>query len=248
LSVIDDLLNSVNVDNFSTPVSEVLIGLHWTAVRSQRTGLAATNNELSCCMAEDMEGAGYLQQRSAQELAGLLRSSQPLQMSLGMAALNSLIPLNEQAGVELNARDVILERGRGKNVALIGHFHFVEEVRRRAAQLWVLELNPTGGDLPAADAPKLLPQADVIGLTGSTLLNGTFDALARLFPPKAVVVMLGPTTPPSQVLFDYGVDVLAGTEVVDPTTLFHYVGQGASLRKVDGIRRFTLVKDLTLVK
>ncbi len=248
MSVIDDLLNSVRLDRLDTPVQDVLIGLHWTAVRSRRTGLAVTHSDLPCCLAEDMPGAGCLHQHSAWELATFLHSPYPLQMSVGMAALNSLIAPDEREGVELNARDLMLKRGRGKKVALIGHFHFTEELRREAAQLWVLELQPMAGDLPATDAPVLLPQADVIGLTATTLLNGTFDGLARLFPPKALVVMLGPTTPLSRILFDYGVDVLAGTEVVDPVTLFHYIGQGSSLRHVPGIRRFTLVKNSTLVK
>jgi uncharacterized protein len=180
-------------------------------------------------------------------LAVWVQSPHPLQVSLGMAALNSLLPLNQLEGVELNAKDLILEHGRDKKVALVGHFHFAEELRRTAAQLWVLELNPTTGDLPTTAAPDLLPQAEVIGLTASTLLNGTFDSLSRLFPPQAVVVMLGPTTPLSPVLFDYGVDVLAGSEVVDPVTLFHYIGQGSSLRKVCGLRRLTLVKDSALL-
>jgi uncharacterized protein (DUF4213/DUF364 family) len=246
LSVIDDLLNSVRLDRLDTPVQDVLIGLHWTAVRSRRTGLAATHNDLPCCLAEDMPGAGDLHRHSAWELAALLHSSNPLQMSVGMAALNSLISPDETEGVELNARDLILERGRGKKIALIGHFHFTEALRQEAAQLWVMELQPMAGDLPATDAPVLLPQADVIGLTATTLLNGTFEALSRLFSPKAFVMMLGPTTPLNRTLFDYGVDVLAGTEVVDPVTLFHYIGQGSSLRQVPGIRRFTLVKDPAL--
>ena len=98
------------------------------------------------------------------------------------------------------------------------------------------------GDMPAEAAPELIPQADVIGLTASTLLNGTFESLSALFPPRALVVMMGPSTPLSHVLFDYGVTMLAGTLVTEPETALRYVTQGSSLHRLPGLRRFTMMK------
>ena len=80
----------------------------------------------------------------------------------------------------------------------------------------MLELEPQGDDLPAAAAPEVLPQADVVGITGSTLANGTLEGLLALCRPEATVVLIGPTTPLSTVLFDYGADVLCGVLVDDP--------------------------------
>jgi uncharacterized protein len=159
-----------------------------------------------------------------------------------MAALNSLIEVNEADSVEINAREVNLERGRGKNVATIGHFSFTDALREVAANTWVLELNPTPGDVPAERAPELIPQADVIGLTAGTLLNGTFESLAKLFSPQALVVMLGPSTPLSPVLFDFGVTMLGGALVTNPAAAFHYIGPGSSLHSVPGVKRITLMK------
>jgi uncharacterized protein len=242
MAVLDDLLSSVTVDLPDIPAQDVLVGLFWTAVYGQRVGLAATPTDTACCFASDVNGVGGLHQRTVNGLASLLHSTHPLEVTIGMAALNSLIEVNENDGVEMNARDVLLERGRGKTVVTVGHFPFTDALREVAAQLWVLELNPTPGDQPAEAAGALIPQADVIGLTASTLLNGTFESLSRLFPSKALVVMLGPSTPLSNVLFDYGVHILGGALVTDPATALRYIGQGSSLHRVPGIRRFTLVK------
>lgn len=242
MAVIDDLLSGALSGALDFPVHDVLVGLYWTAVCGRRVGLAATPSDTRCCRTNEIGGVGRLHHRSINELVSLLKSTHPLEVSIGMAALNAQIDVNEEDGVELNVRDLLLERGRGKTVVTIGHFPFTDALRQAAARLWVLELEPKDDDQPAEAAPDLIPQADVIGLTASTLLNGTFDALARLFPPGAVVAMLGPSTPLSHVLFDYGVTILGGVVVRDPETAFHYVGQGSTLHGVPGIQRFTMAK------
>lgn len=242
MTVLDDLLNSVTPGALDIPARDVLVGLYWTAVHGAKVGLAATPADITCCFSEDVKNAGQLHTRSVGELAAGLRSSHPLEVTIGMAALNSLIAVNEADGVAINAREVILERGRGKNVATIGHFPFTDALREVAVNTWVLELHPTEGDVPAERAPELLPQAHVIGLTATTLLNGTFESLAKLFPPAALVVMLGPSTPLSTVLFDYGVTMLGGSLVTDPAAVLRYIGQGSSLHSVPGVKRMTLMK------
>jgi uncharacterized protein (DUF4213/DUF364 family) len=241
MPIVDDLLSSAATGS-DIPAREVLVGLYWTAVRGLKVGLAATPADIACRFAEDVPGAGQLHTRSVGELAQGLRAQHPLEVAIGMAALNALIEVNEANGVEINAREVILERGHGKNVVTVGHFPFTAALREVAANTWVLELNPRGDDVPAERAPELIPRADVIGLTASTLMNGTFESLAKLFPPQALVVMLGPSTPLSTVLFDYGITLLGGSLVTDPDTALHYIGQGSPLHKAPGVKRITLMK------
>ena len=242
MTVIDDLLSGLPAETKHIPAGDVLVGLYWTAVVGQRLGLAATLTDSTCCWATDVANVGQLHQQTAYDLAAGLRSDHPLEVAIGMAALNALLPVSEQAGVELNARDVLLERGRDRTVVTVGHFPFTDALREVAAKLWVLELNPGEDDQPASAAPELLPQADVIGLTATTLLNGTFETLYKLFPSTALVVMLGPSTPLSSMLFDYGVTILGGALVDDPESVLRYVGQGTSLHRVPGLRRFTMMK------
>src|SRR5512143_2431527 len=115
MSIIDDLLSSVATGS-DIPARDVLVGLYWTAVRGLKMGLAATPTDITCEFAEDVPGVGQLHTRSVGELAKGLRAKHPLEVAIGMAALNTLIEINAAAGVEINAREIILERGRGKNV------------------------------------------------------------------------------------------------------------------------------------
>ena len=156
--------------------------------------------------------------------------------ALAVATINALLQVDESRCTERNARDLILEIGRGKRVAVVGHFPFVPQVHRVASHLDVLELHPRPGDLPACRAADVIPSADVVALTGTTLLNGTFDALIRLCRPDAYVLLLGGSTPLSPIFFDLGVDAVAGTLLVDLDAAVNAVRQGAGFRQIPGKR------------
>jgi hypothetical protein len=198
-----------------------------------------------------VRGAGHLHERSALELAELARSDSLLEASIGLAAINALLDVDQEACVELNAEQVILDQIRSarspdrSRVVVVGHFPFIPRVREAASQLWVLEKHPGQGDLPAEAASEVIPQADVVAITGTSLINHTFEELMGLCRPDAFVLVLGPTAPLSPVLFSYGVDVISGTLVTEPETVLRYVSQGASFRQ---IKRSKGVKLLTLAK
>jgi len=248
MKIVEDLLTATFSNSSDCPITDVLIGLHWTGVHSYSLGLAATQPEKECCFAEDIRDAGSLQEKSAFELAEYLRSPRPLEACVGMAALNSCLNIDGNKAVELNARDLIMRRGMGKRITLIGHYAFTEQIRNIAEKLWVLELNPNPGDLPTSDAPQYLPQSDVIGITATTLTNGTFENFRGLFPTHALVVMMGPTTPLSTVLFDHGIHVVAGIRVTQPLTVMRLIGQCSPLHRPIGMQRLTFLRDKSLLK
>jgi uncharacterized protein (DUF4213/DUF364 family) len=181
-------------------------------------------------------------EQTGQELAGLLCSSSILEASIGMAAFNALLQVDEAACVELNAADVVVKRGTGRRVAIVGHFPFVERVRRVAAECWVLELHPRPGDVPAGQAGEVLPQADVVALTGTSLINHTFEDLIHLCRPDAFVMLLGASAPLSPVLFEYPVNAVSGTRVVDIPAVLGAVTQGATFRQISGKRLLTMMR------
>ncbi len=238
--ILEELLASLPGDN--DPVRALLVGAHWTVVCSRGCGLASTVVGDRPHAHDKVRDVGRLHEKSARELAEYALSDIPLEASIGLAALNSLLPVDASRSVELNAAEVLAQRGAGKNVVLVGHFPFIEKVRQSVGNLWVLEQRPTGDEYPAEAATELIPQADVVALTASALINHTLDGLLALRRPDALVMLIGPSTPLSPLLFERGVDILSGSLVVDETAVLRTVGQGATYQQVEGAKRITLVK------
>ena len=182
---------------------------------------------------------------SARELAEYALSENPLEASLGVAAINSLLDVDERNAIEINAAEVLAERGRGKNVALVGHFPFIPKLRQAVGQLWVIEQRPSEDEYPAESAADVIPQADVVAITGTALINHTLDGLLALCRPDALVMVLGPSTPLSPVLFEHGVTIISGARVVDEVAVMRTVGQGATFQQVEGVRLLTLTREKT---
>jgi uncharacterized protein (DUF4213/DUF364 family) len=229
-------------------MQDVRVGAHWTLVtvetqRGMRAGLASTQ------LQQDVEhgqatvrDAGLLIGRAARDLAAWIAAESVTERSIGFAALNALIEVDESRCRMLNAEELIIEKGARKRVAIVGHFPFTERVRAAVGHLSVLEINPQPGDLPASAAPEIIPQADVVAITGMTLVNATFEELAALPQPGAFVLLLGATTPLLPVLFDYGVHAISGAIVDDIALVTDAVSQGASFRQIKGKRLVTMLR------
>ena len=115
-------------------------------------------------------------------------------------------------------------------------------LRKIAKKLWVIEQRPREGDLPAEAAEDILPQADVVGLTGTSFTNHTIEKLLELSK-GSFTVLVGPTSPLSPVLFDYGIDVIAGTKVVEPERAIRCISQGAMFKQVEGVELISMARE-----
>jgi len=219
-------------------VVDVRIGLNWTAVVVEtggllRCGLASTlQSETHHNHAPLMPYAGQLEQFSGRELAALCLSDRSVECSVGMAAINALLPHHPNTWFEENAEDLIARCGAGKSVALVGHFPFVDRLRPRVGSLEVLEMDPGPGDMPAWLAPEVIPNASVVAITSMTFHNHTLEDLLALACPSAAVILLGPSTPLSPILFEHGISALSGAVVTAIEPVLRLVSQAANFRQV----------------
>jgi uncharacterized protein (DUF4213/DUF364 family) len=237
LQILKDILQTIESD---FPIHQILVGVHWTAVMSRYCGLASTMCEPPPHQDNQVRDVGRLHYKSALELAQYAFSNRLLEASLGMAAINSLIEVNESRCEPLNAFDIIAEMGNGKNIGVIGHFPFIPALKKIADKLWVFEKRQQEGDLSENEMQHLLPRCDVVAISGTTLINHTFETVMKLCRKDAFKVMLGASTPMVPVLFDYNIDALSGCKVVDPDRALSRISQGATFKQIDGIKLITM--------
>ena len=245
MKILEDIIASLEK---GIPIQEICRGPLWTGVVSTRCGLASAMYEGSCDSAAGKEtrDPGPYMNMTADELARLSLSRRIPEASLGMAAINSLLALAPDECEEVNASEFLMRAGRGKNVSIIGHFPFVEEIRDIAENLWVIEKKLQEGDYPEGDSEKYLPVSDVIAISSTTLINHTLSSLLSLCPETSIKIILGPTTPVSKILFDYGIDIVSGSYVTDTALVLESIRKGISfsaMKKIGGIQFVSLVKD-----
>jgi len=237
------------VDGPSPSIADAQIGAYWTAVVSRRCGLASTPHtehgtpDSSLVLPSKAEVVGKPALEIACWALGQDGKRDNVKGAIGMAAINSLLEPDLERCQEVNARELLLSRAAGRNLVMVGHFPFTDDLRRVAGQLAVLELRQRPGDLPADQAEVVLPLADVIGITAVTLINGTFDTLMAWRRPSAYVVLLGGTAPLSPILFDCGVDAIAGTIVDDATLVMQDIAAGATFRQMRGKHPVLMLRD-----
>ena len=92
------------------------------------------------------------------------------------------------------------------------------------------QLNPNEGILPDSAAEYVIPDCDVLVITGSTLINKSMERLLTLARnSKAYTIILGPSTIMSEILFDYGADMIAGAFVTNPEAIIKKLSQSGGM-------------------
>jgi len=241
LKILEDLILSLKGNDFQ--VRSVHTCVFWTAVVSKHCGLSSTFRDEGVPHDRGVRDVGNLTRKTALELAEYAKSGSLLEASIGMATINSLIDIDESKCTEKNAFEILVEKGEGRNVAVVGHFPWIPKLRGKVKNLWVIEQRVREGDLPAKEADRILPECDVVGITGTSFINHTLESLLALCK-RAFVVLIGPTTPLSPILFDYGIDAICGTKVTDTDKVVRSISEGATFKEVIGVRLLTLTKTL----
>lgn len=206
----------------SAVIERMSLGLTWTACKAgDGLGFAMSPGIASRVLAWPGSVAG----RTTGEVAAWLESWDPFEATVGLAAANAAInsglnpllkeavPIELQGAGNLAVFQHFREQLQGKRVAVVGRYPGLDEALS-GVDVVVLERAPVGQDLPDPAAEFVLPHVDWVFLTSTSLINKTFHRLAELSR-NAVTVLMGPSTPWLSEWADFGIDILAGVDVVD---------------------------------
>jgi len=237
MDIYEDLISTVK-DDFDTNVANLSISIRWIAAITKKLGISITyDNEKHMTGIED---AGYFKGKKAFELLEYLKTFDTLKVGIGLATLNSLIKIPEKYE-QFNVFDYLLEKGRNKKILFIGHFEDIEKLKGIAKEIVIIERKPKEGDYLDTFQEYLIPEADIVAITGSTFANKSIKRILELSKDKYTIVF-GPSTPLSEVLFDYGVDMIGGIVVKDDNKVFDIISQGGSLEKFKNYINFITLK------
>jgi len=232
--IIDELVEIVLPRCGGKAIADVRIGLGYTSVRlaDGGCGLAYTfRGEIPPGCNVILE-AGSLAGRPAAEIVEWAARLRSIEASVGVATLNALIPVPDEAQVA----DIVanLEAGPDDVVGMVGYFGpVVKKLRKRVARVLVFERTSTAAEglLPDWAAPKLLPECNIAIVSATTIINRTLDGLLAHCKRAREVVLLGPTTPMLPGFFARrGVTMLSGLRVKQPERLLQIVSEGGGTR------------------
>ncbi|MDD2321482.1 MAG: DUF364 domain-containing protein [Geobacteraceae bacterium] len=231
LTIQKRLVEVLEVQAEGSVVSDVRIGLGYTAVRLQsgHAGVAWTaKSDAACCT--HFKEAGTLAGRPADELLRMLANdTSALARTVGLATANALLAAQPAAPTVQDEVISSLSLTLQDRVVMIGYFSpIIAQIRKIGCRLDVVELNSHHGEtLTPEQGREPMAQCSVAIVTGTSLVNGTCDeVLAGLGQPRAAV-LLGPSSPLCPDAFT-GTPIthVAGSRVHDAEALLRVVSEG----------------------
>ena len=215
-------------------VKSLLVGNHWSLVEAESGWGMAMNVSGGRGTYNLYPNALHM---SLRDLASQCASWNFLEASVGVAALNAWYSTPEHAaeiGMKIEEKssndgfELYRRLCAGKRVTVVGHFPLIERLADEC-ELTILERNPHGDDVPDPGCEYIIPHQDFTFMTGITLTNKTLPRLLQLSKSSGgSCILVGPSVVPSPALFEFGVDCMAGSVIVDPERAKAAVMQAAT--------------------
>jgi len=214
----------------------VVVGLNWTLVVGPHgAGLAHTpaRGTAGC---RSLPRPGNYTGQSLASLAELWPSDNVFERAIAVAAVNAHWNRRDLVGSAVNGLDLI--ENRGERTVVVGRFPGLAE---RLPGIAVVEREPRAGEYPEQALPSLLPRAEFVAITSSSIIDGSLAGMVELCP-QAFVVLVGPSTPLSPRLFDLGVGALSGFVARDADKLALAVSEGAAVAALRPHGRYVTIR------
>lgn len=233
-------------------IERVVFGLFFSGVKLSdgQGGLCFTPiKELPqavCCpsSAKAMPLSGKLKGRSVEDYLADLNQENILRKTLAIATLNALSSTCWRNGLEkgyrlhtgVDAFNEVVIPPQGKSVVVGALVPILKRLIASDADFKVLEMDIRtlkGKELdhyaPPEDAGKYIPDADLLVITGTTVLNDTLPSLLEMAKPGAQIIVTGPTASMlPQAFFRRGVSLMGGVLVTDADAVLDIISEGGS--------------------
>jgi uncharacterized protein (DUF4213/DUF364 family) len=234
-------------------VERAVVGLFFTGVKLSdgSGGLCFTPvkamPQAVCCPSEEKAApfSGSLANRPVRKYIEDLDHENILRRTLAIAALNALSASYWKAGAEkgaytletgIDAFDTIDPKPGQKTVVVGALVPMLKKLLAAEADFTVLEQDPSTLKaremphfLPSERAQEVVPNADILVITGVTILNGTLPRLLAMARKDAHILITGPTASMlPDMFFSLGVSCMGGILVTKPDELLDVISEAGS--------------------
>lgn len=233
-----EIIKAAGVDG---EIEHFQMGLTWSSCRIKQgsassVGFAMSPQEKTRLLS----WPGTLVSTSVAQLAERLLSWDNFAATSALAACNAAINNSENtllhsakalprgAFPHLAVFDYFRPWLQGQKIVVIGRYPNME-CALEGLNYQVLERQPQGDDLPDSAAEFILPQADWVFITATSIINKTFPRLCALSK-NAVSVLMGPSTPWLDCFSQLEVDFLAGIQLLNTQKAEQIAAEGGGVR------------------
>lgn len=225
-NVYNTILSSIT--DYSSSIEEVHLFEHWIVIKAAGRYEMSTRFSPLDGYSEQTEDTwlGNLPGQNAAMIAKeYLASNNVLHIAAGMACLKCLLPHIDQV-FENSAMNHFTGLTKTHTSCFIGHFKDAAQWRSEGRPVSIIELKPNDLDIHWNDSHEVLSKAEIVFMTGLTLVNGTFGEVIKRTPAARYRIIMGPTVPLTPSLFSLGLHWLGTSRIIDTQKALRYFGMG----------------------